>query len=97
MAEALEERSTQEVVDHNLAIEALKKEVDTLGVEKDRLEGEVGGLNIARTDLENLRKEKQLEGVKAVNTLADEHALKAIEIAENLCKEVNAERELVQC
>jgi len=34
MAEALEERSTQEVVDRNLVIEALKKEMDVLEVEK---------------------------------------------------------------
>ena len=34
MAEVLEEHSTQEVVDRNLAIEALKKEMDILEVEK---------------------------------------------------------------
>ena len=39
MAEALEEHSTQEVVDCNLAIEALKKEMDILEVEKTRLAG----------------------------------------------------------
>ena len=44
MAEALKEHSTQEVVDHNQAIEALKKEVETLEAEKDRLIGEVGVL-----------------------------------------------------
>jgi polyhydroxyalkanoate synthesis regulator phasin len=57
MIEALEEHGTQEVVDDNLSIEALKKEVETLEDEKDRLVGEVGGLSVARTDLENLRKE----------------------------------------
>ena len=41
MAEALEERSTQEVVDRNLAIEALKKEMDILEVEKTWLAREV--------------------------------------------------------
>ena len=34
MVEALEEHSTQEVVDRNQAIEALKKEMDILEVEK---------------------------------------------------------------
>ena len=57
MMEALEERSTEEVVDRNLAIEALKKEIDTLEAKKARLAGEVGGLNAPRADLENLRKE----------------------------------------
>ena len=33
MVEALEEHSTQEVVDRNRAIEALKKEMDILEVE----------------------------------------------------------------
>ena len=44
----------QEVVDRNLAIVVLKKEVDTLEVEKTRLAGEVGGLRTAQADLENL-------------------------------------------
>jgi hypothetical protein len=34
MAEALKERGMQEVVDCNLAIKALKKEVETLEAEK---------------------------------------------------------------
>jgi hypothetical protein len=34
MVEALEERGTQEVVDRNLAIEALKKELNILEAEK---------------------------------------------------------------
>jgi hypothetical protein len=57
MAEALEEHGTREVVNRNLAIEALKKEVETLEAEKDHIEGEVGGLIVARTNLENLWKE----------------------------------------
>jgi hypothetical protein len=44
------------VVDRNLAIEALKKEVDTLEVEKTRLVGEVGGLRTAHAKLEELHK-----------------------------------------
>jgi prefoldin subunit 5 len=98
MAKALEKRGTQEVVDCNLAIEALKKEVETLEAEKDQLVGEVRGLRVARTDLENLWKEveslnKQMEGVKAAETLVGEHALKAIETAKNLHKVVDAKRE----
>ena len=54
MVEALEERSTQEVVDRNLAIEALKKEVETLEAEKSQLAGEVDGLRIAHAELEEL-------------------------------------------
>jgi cell division protein FtsB len=47
MAEALEERGTQEVVDRNLAIEALKKEVETLEAEKSPLVAEVRALGVA--------------------------------------------------
>ena len=36
---------------------------------------------------------KDLVGMKATEQVATERALRAIEIAENLCKEVNAERE----
>ena len=42
----------QEVVDRNLAIEALNKEVNTLEAEKTRLVGEVGGLRTVRAELE---------------------------------------------
>ena len=44
----------QEVVDHNLAIEALKKEVETLEAKKARLVGEVGGLCTTHAELEEL-------------------------------------------
>ena len=68
--EAIEEHGTQEVVDRNLAIEALKKEVDTLEAEKTRLVEDVGGLCTAQTDLEELRKNvdslnKEVDGAKA--------------------------------
>ena len=43
-----------EVVDHNLAIEALKKEVETLEAKKARLVGEVGDLHTAHAELEEL-------------------------------------------
>ena len=70
MAEALEERSTQEVVDRNLVIEALKKEMDVLEVEKTWLVGEVGCLRTAHAKLEELQKvdllNKEVEGAKAV-------------------------------
>ena len=77
-----------------MAIEALKKELDTLEAEKTWLAGETAGLRVAHADLEELQGKveslgKDLEGVKA----ATERALKAIETAENLHKEVNAERE----
>jgi hypothetical protein len=52
--EAIEERGTKEVVDHNLAIEALKKEVETLEAKKTRLVGEVGGLRTTHAELEEL-------------------------------------------
>ena len=42
------------MVDRNLAIEALKKEVDTLEAEKTQLAGEVGSLHTAQADLEDL-------------------------------------------
>ena len=86
-----------EVVDRNLAIEALKKEVDTLEAEKTWLAGEVGGLHTVQAKLEELLKnvdslKKEVDGVKVVEQLAVERTLKAIEMADNLCKEVDAER-----
>ena len=67
MAEALEERATQEVVDRDIAIEALKKEVEMVEVEKARLVNEVAGLHAAQSDIEDLREKveflsKALEG-----------------------------------
>ena len=86
------------MVDCNLCIEALKKEVDTLEAEKTWLVGEVGGLRTAQADLEELWKNvdslnKEVDGAKATEQLATERALKAIETADNLCKEVDTERE----
>ena len=52
--EAIEECGTQVVVDRNLAMEALKKEVDTLEDEKTQLAGEVGGLRTVQAELEEL-------------------------------------------
>ena len=43
----IEEGGMREVVDRNLATEALKKEVETHEAEKTRLVGEVGGLRTA--------------------------------------------------
>ena len=54
LSEAIKERGTWEVVDHNLANEALKNEVETLEAEKTRLVGEVGSLRTARAELEEL-------------------------------------------
>ena len=58
------------MVDHNLAIEALKNEVETLEAEKTRLVGEVGSLRTAHAELEELQKKvdllnKEVEGAKA--------------------------------
>ena len=44
----------REVVDHNLAIEALKNEVETLEAKKTQREGVVGGLHIARAEWDEL-------------------------------------------
>ena len=54
LSEAIEERGTREVVYRNLAIEALKNEVETREAEKTRLVGEVGSLRTARAKLEEL-------------------------------------------
>ena len=86
------------MVDRNLAIEALKKEVDTLEAMKTRLAGEVGGLCAMQADLEGLWKNveslnKVVDGAMAAKQLAVERALKAIETANNLGKEVDMERE----
>ena len=98
MAEALEERGMKEIIDHNVTIEALKREVEVVEAENTWLVEEVAGLHVARADFEDLQGKmeslgKDLEGAKATERLAAEHALKALETAENLRKEVNAERE----
>ena len=54
VSEAIEERGTWEVVDRNLAIEALKNEVETLEAEKTWLVGEVCSLRTAHAELEEL-------------------------------------------
>ena len=56
------------------------------------------GLQVARADFENLQGKveslgKHLDGAKAAEQLAVECALKTNEMAENLHKEVDAERE----
>ena len=74
MAEALEERSLKEVIDHDNAIEVLK-EVELLEAERARLVGEVENLHAAQGDVESLRSKmsslsKALEGSKAAEQLA---------------------------
>ena len=54
MAEALEERGTKEIIDHNIAIEVLKKEVKVVEAEKTWLVEEVAELYMARADFEAL-------------------------------------------
>ena len=81
-----------------MAIEALKKELETLEAKKGQLAGDVVGLRMARADFENLQGKveslsKDLEGAKAAEQLAAERALKALETADNLHKEVDAKRE----
>ena len=61
----------QEVVDRNLAIKALKKELKILEAEKTRLVEEVGGVRVACGDLEVLQGKvdslnMEVEGAKAV-------------------------------
>jgi len=98
MAEALEERATQEVVDRDVAIEALQNELDTVESEKKQLVEEVVGLRAAEKDFKNLKAKveslsKALEDVKAAEQLALEHVQKANETTEDLRKEVDAERQ----
>jgi hypothetical protein len=74
----------QAVVDRNLSIEALKKELEMVEDEKTRLAGEIVGLRMARGDFENLQGQvnslgKDLEGAKATEQLTAKHALKALE------------------
>jgi hypothetical protein len=95
---AIEECGTQEVVDHNLAIEALKTKLEILEAEKTRLEEEVRGLRATRSDLEIIQGKvdslnKEVEDAKATEQLAAERALKAIETIDSLSKAVDAKRE----
>jgi uncharacterized protein YlxW (UPF0749 family) len=72
--------------------------VEVVEAEKTRLAEEVAGLRVARADFEDLQGKveslgKDLEGAMAAKQLTAERALEALETAENLRKEVNAERE----
>ena len=58
MAAALEERCSREVICRDEAIDALKKDNETLEAEKVRLSEEVRGFSLARQELESLRKER---------------------------------------
>jgi len=58
MAAALEERCSREVICRDEAIDALKKENETLETEKVRLSEEVRVFSSARQELEALRKER---------------------------------------
>ena len=58
MAAALEERCSREVICRDEAIDALKKENETLEAEKVRLSEEVRGFSSTRQELEALRKER---------------------------------------
>ena len=72
--------------------------MDTLEAEKARLAGEVGGLRTVQAELEEIQKnvdslKREVDGAKATEQLATEHAIKANETADNLRKEVDTERE----
>jgi len=58
MAVALEERCSREVIYHDEAIGALKKENEIMEAEKVRLSEEVRGFSLVRQELEALRKER---------------------------------------
>ena len=71
MAEALEERATQEVVNSNVALEALQAEFEMVEAEKKQLAEEVVGLRSGQKDLDELKGKieslsKALDGSKAV-------------------------------
>lgn len=96
MSMALEERCYREVLDHNVAIKALKSEVEILGTEMSLLKAEVDGFSSVRAEAASLRQEgeglrKQLEGAKAAEELVVKKATRANEIAEGLRKELEAE------
>ena len=68
--EAIEEHGMQAMVDRDLAIEALKKELEMVEAKKARLTREIAGLSVARGDFENLQGKveslgKDLEGAMA--------------------------------
>jgi tRNA pseudouridine-54 N-methylase len=55
LVEALEECGTREVVDHDSAIKALKKELKIVEAEKKWLTEEVAGLRVSRINFEDLK------------------------------------------
>jgi hypothetical protein len=70
LAEALEERGTREVMDHDSAIKALKKELKIVEAEKKWLVEEVAGLRVSWINFDDLKEKveslsKALKGAKA--------------------------------
>jgi hypothetical protein len=100
MAAALEELCSREVINHDEAIKALKKENETLEAEKARLAEDVPAL---RQEVVALKKEKEDLELEATNLqknvskaettrdTAVQRAEKADEISRCLCEELEAE------
>jgi hypothetical protein len=105
MALVLEERSTSKFLGRNDAIKVLKKENELLESRKTKLSAEVvelanlclevGGLrtNREKVDTEVVELRKQAENAKGAEALTVERALKDSETFENLCLELDAERQ----
>lgn len=85
-------------MDRNLAIEALKKELEVVEEEKKHLTAEVATLRSSRKEIEDLKVkveslDKALAGSKTAEHLALEKAKKAVDTADRLCREIDAEKE----
>ncbi|CAD6261054.1 unnamed protein product [Miscanthus lutarioriparius] len=90
--------ATQEVVNSNVALEALQAKSEKVEAEKKQLAEEVVGLRSGQKDLDELKGKieslsKALDGSKAAEQLALDCGQKANDAAASLRKEVDAERE----
>ena len=97
MAEALEEHASQKVINRDIAIEELQKEMDTFEGRNLELAKEVEDLRVGRKVIENLdAKVKSLDGEVASAKASEKQVVaqleKANSVADNVRKEVEAEK-----
>lgn len=97
MAEALEEQVSQEILHRDETIEGLQRELDGLTAEKKLRDEMAEALRLAKKDLDELKAkaeslEKALDGSKAAECVALERAQKTAKVADNLHREIDAEK-----
>ena len=93
----MEEQASREILDHDTVMEGLQKECDNLVAGKGHLEEEIKGLRLGKKEFDEAKArsealDQDFAGSKAAEGLALERARKVNETAENLRKEIDAEK-----